>query len=147
MCKPSPRSLVLYISGSGSTVCVEHRSSTSCPERSWLGNPLHTPSPEAHHETSHVSVLEFEKDDSQEDRNTIDFLTPVWLGSPLLWSTYQSPSHSQLREGSWKPWRGCGVMPVTSLHGQRSVGSRVSVKLSTGFHLWEQARGAARQRR
>lgn len=66
------------------------------------------------------------------------FLTPVWLGSPpQVWSTYQSPSHSQLREGSWKLWSGWGFIPVTSLHGQRSVGSSVSVKPSTGFHLWK----------
>lgn len=144
-CKPSPRCLVLCISCSGSTACDEHKSSTSCPERSWRGNRLHTPSPEEY-KTSYISSIKIGKIASKKKskwfkRNVcvhVLFLTPVWLGSPpQLWSTYQSPSHSQLREGNSKLWSGWGFIPVTSLHGQRSVGSSVSVKLSTGFHLWK----------
>lgn len=64
-------------------------------------------------------------------------LTPVDVDSlpQLSSSTYQSPSHSQLSDGRSKLCSGCGFMPNSSVHGQRSVGRSVSVYPSTGFHL------------
>lgn len=133
LCKPWPRCPVRCISCSGSIACDAHRSSTSCLERSWLENLQRIPSPgENHRENEGIKKM-------NESCMRVSFLTPPPLGSPSQhWSTYQSPSHSQLRVGSSKLCSGWGFIPVTSLHGQRSVGSRASVKLSTGFHLWGQ---------
>lgn len=62
-------------------------------------------------------------------------LTPFSVGSPPKFSsTYQSASHSQFSDGTWKPSRGWCCSPVTSLHCQRSLGNRRSEKPSTGFH-------------
>ena len=59
------------------------------------------------------------------------------MGSPSKFSsTYQSPSHSQLLEGSSKLSRGWCFRPVISLHCQRSLGNKWSEKPPIGFHRW-----------
>ena len=60
--------------------------------------------------------------------------TPFSVGSPPKFSsTYQSDSHSQCGEGSATPSSGRCWSPLTSLHGQRSLGRSVSQKPPTGF--------------
>lgn len=60
--------------------------------------------------------------------------TPFSVGSPPKFSsTYQSDSHSQCSEGSATPSSGRCWSPLTSLHGQRSLGRSVSQKPPTGF--------------
>lgn len=55
--RPLPRSLAPRICGSGSSVCGERRSSTSCLGRSWPGSPRRTPTPEEHRHTQHTLRL------------------------------------------------------------------------------------------
>lgn len=63
--------------------------------------------------------------------------TPFSVGSPPKFSsTYQSDSHSQCGEGSATPSSGRCWSPLTSLHGQRSLGSSFSQKPPTGFQRW-----------
>lgn len=63
--------------------------------------------------------------------------TPFSVGSPPKFSsTYQSDSHSQCGEGSATPSSGRCWSPLTSLHGQRSLGRSVSQKPPTGFQRW-----------
>lgn len=62
---------MLHISCSGSIACDEHKSSTSCLERSWLGNRLHTPSPEEHKTRL---IHQDWKEGKQEERPTHDAL-------------------------------------------------------------------------
>ena len=63
--------------------------------------------------------------------------TPFSVGSPPKFSsTYQSDSHSQCGEGSATPSSGRCWSPLTSLHGQRSLGRSASQKPPTGFQRW-----------
>lgn len=60
--------------------------------------------------------------------------TPFSVGSPPKFSsTYQSDSHSQCGEGSATPSSGRCWSPLTSLHGQRSLGRSFSQKPPMGF--------------
>lgn len=65
--RPLPRCLVLHIACSGSIACDERKSSTSCLERSWLGNRLRTPSPE---EQKTPFIHQDWKEGKQEERHT-----------------------------------------------------------------------------
>lgn len=85
-----------------------------------------------------------EKQKGRPKQNNNRTLTPFSVGSPSKFSsTYQSPSHSQLPEGSRKLSRGWCCRPVTSLHCQRSLGNKRSEKPSTGFHRWQRDRQTA----
>lgn len=89
-------------------------------------------------QTSEQVTQEKGKKGSNWSRHTFFKLTPFSVGSPSKFSsTYQSPSHCQLLEGSWKLSRGWCCRPVTSLHCQRSLGSKRSEKPSTGFQRWQ----------
>lgn len=99
LCKPWPRCPVPCICGSGSTACGARTSSTSYLERSWLGNPQRIPSPGRGGITGENERIKM----MNESCVRVLALTPSSLGSPPQhWSTYQSPSHSQLRAGSSK---------------------------------------------